>query len=70
MTSLRKRKLWTCRSLINKCGIPKCAADPWAGLRPVGREFDSPDFECLMEEDYLNRTGVFDPELKKLFPNS
>jgi hypothetical protein len=32
----------------------------------VGREFGSPDFERLMEEDRRNRTGLFDPALEGL----
>jgi addiction module HigA family antidote len=37
---------------------------PWDRMPPVGREFGSPDFERLMEEDHRNRVGVFDPALK------
>lgn len=37
-------------------------------MAPVGREFGSPDFERLMEEDRQQGAGVFDPALKCLFP--
>jgi hypothetical protein len=33
-------------------------------MRLVGREFGSPDFERLMEEDRRNGVGIFDPALK------
>jgi hypothetical protein len=33
-------------------------------MRPVGREFGSPDFERLMEEDRRSGVGIFDPALK------
>jgi hypothetical protein len=36
----------------------------WDRMPPVGREFGSPDFERLMEEDHRNRVGVFDPALR------
>jgi addiction module HigA family antidote len=36
----------------------------WDRMPPVGREFGSPDFERLMEEDHRNRVGVFDPALE------
>lgn len=33
----------------------------WDRMAPVGREFGSPDFERLMEEDLKNLEGVFAP---------
>jgi hypothetical protein len=36
-------------------------------MRAVGREFGSPDYERLMEEDRRNGVGVFDPALKDKF---
>jgi len=38
----------------------------WEEMRPVGREFGSPDFERLMDEDARAGVGVFDPVLKSL----
>lgn len=35
----------------------------WERMPAVGREFGSPDFDRLMEEDFLLRRGVFDPVL-------
>ncbi|MBB5204097.1 hypothetical protein HNQ51_001390 [Inhella inkyongensis] len=35
----------------------------WDRMRAVGREFGSPDFDRLMEEDYRLRQGIFDPVL-------
>lgn len=39
-------------------------------MPPVGREFGSPDFERLMEEDYRAKVGVFDPAIKHAFVKS
>jgi addiction module HigA family antidote len=36
----------------------------WDRMPPVGREFGSPDFERLMEEDFRKQVGVFEPALK------
>lgn len=35
----------------------------WNRMPAVGREFGSPDFDRLMEEDFRLRQGVFDPTL-------
>ena len=35
----------------------------WDRMPAVGREFGSPDFDRLMEEDFRLGRGVFDPEL-------
>jgi hypothetical protein len=35
----------------------------WEQMAAVGREFGSPDFDRLMEEDFRHSRGVFDPEL-------
>lgn len=40
----------------------------WDRMAPVGREFASPDFERLMDNDERDQVGVFDPALKSLFP--
>lgn len=42
----------------------------WDAMPPIGREFGSPDFERLMDEDAQAGVGVFDPALKLLFPES
>ena len=36
-------------------------------MRSVGREFGSPDFERLMDEDHRNGVGIFDPVLAQDF---
>ena len=38
----------------------------WEEMAPVGREFGSPDFERLMEEDQRHGVGVFDPVIRQL----
>lgn len=35
----------------------------WDRMPAVGREFGSPDFDRLMEEDYRLHQGIFDPAL-------
>lgn len=37
----------------------------WDRMTPVGREFGSPNFERLMEEDRQNGVGVFDPAIRQ-----
>ena len=39
----------------------------WDRMPPVGREFGSPDFEPLMEEDYRLGRGGFDPAVRQAF---
>ena len=39
----------------------------WDRMPAVGREFGSPDFERLMEEDHRLRRGVFDPAVRQAF---
>lgn len=36
----------------------------WDRMPAVGREFGSPDFERLMEEDHQLQRGVFDPAIR------
>ena len=38
----------------------------WDSMAPVGREFGSPDFERLMEDDHRLRQGAFDPTARLL----
>jgi hypothetical protein len=35
-------------------------------MTPVGREFGSPDYDRLMQEDFDNKTGVFNSDLAEL----
>ena len=63
MTSLRKRKAAVGRAILRR--EARCSLEDrlWDRMPAVGREFGSPDFERLMEEDYRNGVGVFDPAL-------
>lgn len=63
MTSLRKRKAAISRTPLGRRTLEDRL---WDQMPPVGREFGSPDFERLMEEDRRNGVGVFDPALKEL----
>lgn len=66
MTSLRKRKSAAKRALLGRRMHSRIEDVPWDRMQPVGREFGSPDFERLMEEDRLNGRGIFDPSLKDI----
>jgi len=63
MTSLRKRKAAICRALLRR--EARCSLEDrlWDQMPAVGREFGSPDFERLMEEDRRNGVGALDPAL-------
>jgi addiction module HigA family antidote len=63
MMSPRKRKAEICRRMLLRDHEAQ-ELRLWDRMPPVGREFGSPDFERLMEEDHRNRVGVFDPALK------
>jgi len=39
----------------------------WDQMPAMGREFGSPDFDRLMEEDYRLGRGVFDPAVRQAF---
>ena len=39
----------------------------WNRMPAVGREFGSPNFERLMEEDHRLKRGVFDPAVRQAF---
>lgn len=67
MTSLRKRKASIGRRMLGRLRDFEAEMLMWDRLRPVGREFGSPEFERLMEEDHRNGVGVFDPELVAIF---
>lgn len=64
MTSLRKKKAIISRAMAQRRPFEDRL---WDQMRPVGREFGSPDFERLMDEDRRNGVGVFDPALKDIF---
>lgn len=67
MTSVRKRKAAICRALLRINRIRSSSIDDlllWDQARPVGREWGSPDFERLMEEDCRNGVGIFEHALR------
>lgn len=70
MTSVRKRKAIISRALLRQSRRSSLDERLWNEMRPVGREFGSPDFERLMEEDQRNGVGVFDPALKGMYSSS
>lgn len=49
--------------LLKRRALFELEARAWDRMPAVGREFGSPDFERLMEEDFHRRRGVFDPTL-------
>ena len=67
MTSLRKRKAAISRALIGRSMHSRFQDRVWNQMRSVGREFGSPDFERLMDEDHRNGVGIFDPVLAQDF---
>ena len=69
MTSQRKRKRRTNFNtrtgvLLRQSLVNSLEHEMWDRIPAVGREFGSPDFERLMDEDYRSGSGVFDPALK------
>ena len=67
---LRAIKRRTVRFLVDRNAVAGGVEDElrfWNEAAPIGREFGSPDYERLTEEDRLNRVGVFDPELARIF---
>lgn len=69
MTSMRARRLKAWKSLTaHRRRCFEAEARLWDSMPPVGREFGSPDFDRLMEEDRRNGTGVFDPSLRRKTP--
>jgi hypothetical protein len=68
MTSVRKRKTEIMQaSLCTRVAIRAQEDKLWDQMSPVGREFGSPDFERLMEEDFHKGVGPVDPALKIQF---
>jgi len=68
MTSQRKQRGRAYR-LMRERGVDGRLEDRlWDRMPTVGREFGSPDFERLMEEDHRLGAGVFDPAFREV-PN-
>ena len=69
-TSQRKRRaklnLLTGRMLEQRASS-SLDVQVWDQMPAVGREFGSPEFDRLMEEDFHNGRGVFDPALTIAF---
>lgn len=70
MTSMRKRKAIIGRAWLRQFRRSALEETLWDQMRPIGREFGSPDFERLMEEDRRNGVGVFDPALMGMYSSS
>lgn len=69
MTSNRERRARAQRKQrrVNCQQLERSPEDvQWDRMTPVGREFGSPVFERLMEEDQRNGVGVFDPAMTLL----
>ena len=65
-TSQRKRRVRVNRRtgvMVKRRALFELEAQVWDRMPAVGREFGSPDFDRLMEEDFHRRRGVFDPTL-------
>lgn len=66
MTSQRKRRIRINRRievLLKRRLMSSLEDQMWERMPAVGREFGSPDFDRLMEEDFRQGRGVFDPEI-------
>lgn len=63
--SARRNKIRVLRlfhaRLYGKISWPSAEDITWDCMAPVGREFGSPDFERLMQEDFDKQAGVFAP---------
>jgi hypothetical protein len=66
MGLVQKRKLMVRRANLVRARLRALKDVAWDQMAPIGREFGSPDFDRLMEEDFQNLAGVFDPNMKKL----
>lgn len=65
-TSQRKRRTRLNRRtdvMAKRRALFEIEARAWDRMQAVGREFGSPDFDRLMEEDFQRSKGVFDPAL-------
>lgn len=49
--------------MVKRRALFEIEARAWDRMPAVGREFGSPDFDRLMEEDFHQSQGVFDPAL-------
>lgn len=70
MTSLRKRraKIHRIQLVTRRRRVIGLLEDQmWDQMPAIGREFGSPDFERLMEEDYRLGRGVFDSAVLQAF---
>ncbi|TXI22788.1 MAG: hypothetical protein E6Q67_05655 [Roseateles sp.] len=70
MTSLRKQRARihrVHRDLIARRMASTLEDQLWDRMPAVGREFGSPDFDRLMEEDYRLGRGVFDTAVRQAF---
>ncbi len=67
MPSLRKRRAEICDALL-RLNVARALEDLlWDRMAPIGREFGSPNFDRLMEEDYRDGCGHVDPSLMARF---
>lgn len=65
-TSQRKRRIRLSRRtgvMLKRRSLFELEARAWDRMPAVGREFGSPDFDRLMEEDLRRRRGALDPKL-------
>lgn len=70
MTSLRKQRARIHRihrDLLRRRMAGMLEDRLWDRMPAVGREFGSPDFDRLMDEDYRLGRGVFDPAVRQAF---
>lgn len=66
MHSMRQRRRQSCRAqTMWRQQRARLEMEAWDRTPAVGREFGSPDFDRLMEEDYRDRAGVFHPALNE-----
>lgn len=63
MTTTRERKAAACCAVFRRNLNGSLEDLTWDQMAPVGRDFGNPDFDRLVEEDFRNRAGVFDPSL-------
>jgi len=63
MTSPRKQRTRIYRLMSRRWRDGTLEDKLWDRMPAVGREFGSPDFDRLMEEDFRLGRGVFDPAL-------
>jgi hypothetical protein len=67
MTSQRKRRLQLNQRTelsLSRRSVSALEDEAWDRMPAVGREFGSPYFDRLMEEDFRLGLGIFDPALR------